>query len=60
MADSRAHAAEVYKIKAQVDEAHDTIEALRRENKNLSGEVREQPVGQDSNRDQISQQVTVC
>ena len=37
MAESRASAADVYKMKAQIDEAHDTIEALRRENKNLSG-----------------------
>lgn len=37
-AESRGHAAEVYKCKAQIEEGHDTIEALRRENKNLSGE----------------------
>ena len=36
-ADGRASAAEVYKLKSQIDETHETIEALRRENKNLSG-----------------------
>ena len=35
--DGRASAAEVYKLKSQIDETHETIEALRRENKNLSG-----------------------
>ena len=35
--ESRANAAEVFKLKAQMEETHDTIEALRRENKNLSG-----------------------
>ena len=35
--ESRANAAEVFKLKAQIEETHDTIEALRRENKNLSG-----------------------
>jgi len=32
----RAHAAEVYKLRAQLDETLETIEALRRENKNLT------------------------
>lgn len=36
-ADGRATAADVYKLKSQIDETHETIEALRRENKNLSG-----------------------
>ena len=36
-ADGRASAAEVYKLKTQIDETHENIEALRRENKNLSG-----------------------
>jgi len=35
--ESRAHAAEVYKMRAQLDETHETIEAVRRENKNLTG-----------------------
>ncbi len=35
--ESRAGAAEVFKLKAQIEETSDTIEALRRENKNLSG-----------------------
>lgn len=35
--EARANAAEVFKLRAQVDESHDTVEALRRENKNLSG-----------------------
>lgn len=36
-AEGRGNAAEVYKLRAQMDETGDTIEALRRENKNLSG-----------------------
>ena len=36
--ESRATAAEVYKLRAQLEESQDTIEAVRRENKNLSGE----------------------
>merc|ERR1719334_992004 len=32
-AEGRTHAAEVYKLRAQLDEGHDAIEALRRENK---------------------------
>ena len=35
--DSRAHAAEVYKLKAQLEEAQDGAESLRREAKTLSG-----------------------
>jgi len=35
--DSRAHAAEVYKLRAQLEEAQDGAEALRRETKTLSG-----------------------
>jgi len=37
--DGRATAAEVYKLRAQLDESHDTIESVRRENKNLSDEI---------------------
>lgn len=37
-AESRGNAAEVFKLRAQLDESHDSIEALRRENKNLSGQ----------------------
>ena len=36
-AEGRGNAAEVYRLKAQIDETHESIEALRRENKNLSG-----------------------
>ena len=36
-AEARTNAAEVYKMRTQVDEANDTVEALRRENKNLAG-----------------------
>ena len=35
--ESRSHAAEVYKLRAQLDETHETVEAVRRENKNLTG-----------------------
>ena len=35
--ESRGHAAEVYKLRAQLDETHETVEAVRRENKNLTG-----------------------
>lgn len=37
--DSRSHAAEVYKMRHQLDEAHEAVEAMRRENKNLSDEI---------------------
>jgi len=36
--ESRTHAAEVYKLRAQLDETHETVEAVRRENKNLTGQ----------------------
>jgi len=36
--DSRAHAAEVYKLRSQLEESNDSTEGLRRENKNLSGQ----------------------
>jgi len=35
--ESRSNAADSYKSKAQLEEVQETIEALRRENKNLSG-----------------------
>ena len=35
--EARSNAADSYKIKAQLEETHETIDALRRENKNLSG-----------------------
>merc|ERR1712209_43985 len=38
-AESRGNAAEVFKIRAQIDESHDSVEALRRDNKNLSDEI---------------------
>jgi len=38
--ESRANAADAYKLKAQLDENRETIDALRRENKNLSGQSR--------------------
>merc|ERR1719346_139089 len=37
--ESRANAAEVFKMRAQIDESHDSVEALRRENKNLADEI---------------------
>ncbi len=36
--EARANAAEVFKLRSQLDEGHDSIEAFRRENKNLSGQ----------------------
>ncbi len=36
--ESRSNAAEVYKLRAQIEEGQDGIESLRRENKNLSGQ----------------------
>jgi myosin protein heavy chain len=39
--DSRSHAAEVYKLRAQLEETSDTIESVRRENKNLTGQRRD-------------------
>jgi len=38
--ESRSNAAESYKYKAQLDENREVIDALRRENKNLSGQQR--------------------
>jgi len=35
--DSRDHAAEVYRQRAQMDDTNDVIESLKRENKNLAG-----------------------
>lgn len=35
--EGRTSASEVYRLRAHVEESGDTIEALRRENKNLSG-----------------------
>jgi len=38
--ESRGNAAEVYKLRAQIEEVHDAMEAIRRENKNLSGKTK--------------------
>lgn len=35
--DSRDHAAEVYRQRAEIDNSNDIIESLKRENKNLAG-----------------------
>lgn len=35
--EARGNAAEVYKLRGNIDEHHDSMEALRRENKNLTG-----------------------
>ena len=35
--DGREHAAEIYRLRGQIDESNETIEALKRENKNLTG-----------------------
>jgi myosin heavy chain 6/7 len=35
--EGRNNAAEVYKLRTQLEEAKDTVDAIRRENKNLSG-----------------------
>lgn len=35
--ESRGNAAEVYKLRAQIEELVESMEALKRENKNLSG-----------------------
>ena len=35
--ESRGHAAEVYKLRAQMEELLESIEALKRENKSLTG-----------------------
>jgi len=37
--ENRGTAAEVYKLRAQLEESHDAIESVRRENKNLSDEI---------------------
>lgn len=37
--ESRTTAAEVYRLRAQLEESSDAIEAVRRENKNLSGSL---------------------
>lgn len=36
--EARGYSAELFRVKAQLEEANDTAEALRRENKNLAGE----------------------
>ena len=36
-AEGRGHASQVYKLQSQMEETYDTIEALRRENKSLTG-----------------------
>ena len=35
--EGRGHAAEVFSLRAQIDESHEHLDAMRRENKNLSG-----------------------
>lgn len=35
--EARGYSAELFRVKAQVEEAQDSVEALRRENKNLAG-----------------------
>lgn len=35
--EARSYSAELFRVKAQVEESQDSIEALRRENKNLAG-----------------------
>jgi len=37
--ESRGHAAEVYKLRSQLEESNDSAEGLRRENKNLAGQI---------------------
>ncbi|BFZ17428.1 hypothetical protein BsWGS_20467 [Bradybaena similaris] len=37
--EARGYSAELFRVKAQLEEAHDTAEALRRENKNLADEI---------------------
>ncbi|CAG2223441.1 MYH6_7 [Mytilus edulis] len=39
--EARGYSAELFRVKAQYEETSDTIEALRRENKNLADEIRE-------------------
>ena len=38
LTEGRGYSAELFRVKAHVEEAHDTCNALRRENKNLAGE----------------------
>ena len=38
--EQRTVAADVYRLKAQLEEANDATEAVRRENKNLTGKIR--------------------
>lgn len=35
--EARGYSAELFRVKAQVEESNDSVEALRRENKNLAG-----------------------
>ena len=35
--EARSYSAELFRVKAQVEESQDSVEALRRENKNLAG-----------------------
>ena len=35
--EARSYSAELFRVKAQYEESHETIESLRRENKNLAG-----------------------
>ena len=36
-AESRSQSAQIYQLKAQLDQGNDSMEALRKENKNLAG-----------------------
>jgi predicted nuclease with TOPRIM domain len=35
--EARSYSAELFRVKAQVEEGQDSVDALRRENKNLAG-----------------------
>ena len=37
LSDGRSSSSDTFRLKAQIDETHESIKALRRENKNLSG-----------------------
>ena len=37
--ESRAHAAEIYRLKSQIEEANEQVESLRRDNRNLQGTI---------------------
>ena len=37
--ESRAHSAEIYRLKAQIEEANEQVEGLRRDNRNLQGTI---------------------